>query len=108
MNTKTLVTLTLEGSAPVQGAAGSTLLELAEEGGIEIEHACGGACACSTCHVIVVEGEENLSPTEEDEEDRLDQAEGLTLHSRLACQARILRGAATVRVPSSNRANSYH
>jgi len=51
---------------------------------IKLEHNCGGSCACTTCHVVVREGEENLSTMEQDEEDRLDTAEGLTLHSRSA------------------------
>jgi 2Fe-2S ferredoxin len=48
--------------------------------------------------VIVREGEQNLSPMEQDEEDRLDTAEGLTLHSRLGCQA-IVRGDVVVEIP---------
>ena len=48
--------------------------------------------------MIVREGEENLSEMEEDEEDRLDMAEGLTIHSRLGCQA-VVRGDVTVEIP---------
>jgi 2Fe-2S ferredoxin len=48
--------------------------------------------------VVVREGEENLSPMEQDEEDRLDTAEGLTLHSRLGCQA-VVRGHVVVEIP---------
>ena len=44
------------------------------------------------------EGEQNLSAMEQDEEDRLDTAEGLTLHSRLGCQA-IVRGDVVVEIP---------
>ena len=65
---------------------------------VHLEHACGGKCACTTCHVIVKEGEENLSEMAEDEEDRLDTAEGLTIHSRLGCQA-VVRGDVVVEVP---------
>ncbi len=68
------------------GLPGS-LLQIALENGIEIDHACGGVCACSTCHVIVRSGEESLPEPTEAEEDMLDNAPGLTLHSRLACQA---------------------
>ena len=68
------------------GRPGS-LLDIALANDIHLEHNCGGSCACTTCHVIVREGEDNLSPMEPDEEDRLDTAEGLTLHSRLGCQA---------------------
>ena len=79
------------------GKPGS-LLDIALAHGIELEHNCGGSCACTTCHVIVREGEANLSDMEEDEEDRLDTAEGLTIHSRLGCQA-VVRGDVTVEVP---------
>ncbi len=65
---------------------------------VHLEHACGGKCACTTCHVIVKEGEENLSEMQPDEEDRLDMAEGLTLHSRLGCQA-VVNGDVVVEIP---------
>jgi 2Fe-2S ferredoxin len=55
--------------------------------GVEIDHACGGVCACSTCHVIVREGFETLSEGTEEEDDQLEKAPGLTPKSRLACQA---------------------
>lgn len=79
------------------GKPGS-LLDIALAHGIELEHNCGGSCACTTCHVIVREGAENLSEMQEDEEDRLDMAEGLTIHSRLGCQA-VVRGDVVVEVP---------
>lgn len=79
------------------GRPGS-LLDIALAHDIPLEHNCGGSCACTTCHVIVREGEANLSPMEQDEEDRLDTAEGLTLHSRLGCQA-IVRGDVVVEIP---------
>jgi 2Fe-2S ferredoxin len=79
------------------GKPGS-LLDIALANGIDLEHNCGGSCACTTCHVIVKEGEENLSEMAEDEEDRLDTAEGLTIHSRLGCQA-VVRGDVTVEIP---------
>jgi 2Fe-2S ferredoxin len=80
------------------GKPGS-LLDIALANGIELEHNCGGSCACTTCHVIVREGAENLSEMAEDEEDRLDTAEGLTLHSRLGCQA-VVQGDVIVEIPS--------
>jgi ferredoxin, 2Fe-2S len=80
------------------GKPGS-LLDIALANGIELEHNCGGSCACTTCHVIVREGAENLSEMAEDEEDRLDLAEGLTIHSRLGCQA-VVRGDVVVEIPS--------
>jgi 2Fe-2S ferredoxin len=79
------------------GKPGS-LLDIALANDIELEHNCGGSCACTTCHVIVKEGAENLSEMQEDEEDRLDTAVGLTIHSRLGCQA-VVRGDVVVEVP---------
>ncbi|HYB40201.1 MAG TPA: 2Fe-2S iron-sulfur cluster-binding protein [Candidatus Methylomirabilis sp.] len=79
------------------GRPGS-LLDIALAHGIELEHNCGGSCACTTCHVVVREGEEHLSTMEQDEEDRLDTAEGLTLHSRLGCQA-VVKGDVVVEIP---------
>ena len=54
---------------------------------IHLEHACGGNCACTTCHVIVKQGFNILSEASEQEEDLLDKAPGLTPTSRLGCQA---------------------
>ena len=69
------------------GKPGS-LLDVALHHNVSMEHNCGGNCACTTCHVVVKERDENnLSPMESDEEDRLDTAQGLTLRSRLGCQA---------------------
>jgi ferredoxin, 2Fe-2S len=78
------------------GLKGS-LLDIALNYGIPLQHACGGNCACTTCHVIVKQGEENLSEMEDDEEDRLYLADGLTLHSRLGCQA-VVKGDVTVKI----------
>lgn len=66
---------------------------------VVLEHACGGHCACTTCHVIVKAGEEYLSESEESEEDMLDRAPGLTPSSRLGCQAVIEAGQITVLIP---------
>jgi 2Fe-2S ferredoxin len=79
-----------------------SLLDVAINFGIQLEHACGGSCACTTCHVIVKNGDGNLSPAEDDELDRLEMAPGLTLHSRLGCQA-VVQGDVTVEIPSWNR-----
>ena len=67
------------------GRKGS-LLEIALGHGIEIDHACGGVCACSTCHVIVKQGLESCPEATDEELDQLDNAPGLTPRSRLACQ----------------------
>lgn len=81
-----------------------TLLELAMEHGIGIEHACGGVCACSTCHVHVEQGMEHLSEETEAEMDRVEEAPGLSRFSRLSCQCEIKgNGPIVVRVPAWNR-----
>ncbi len=74
--------------APFQhdGQPGS-ILDVLLGHGIPLEHACGGNCACTTCHVIVKQGYDKLSEPEEREEDLLDRAPGLTPTSRLGCQA---------------------
>jgi 2Fe-2S ferredoxin len=79
-----------------------SLLDIAMNLGVHLEHACGGSCACTTCHVIVTEGEKNLSEAEDDELDRLEMAAGLTLRSRLGCQA-VVKGDVTVEIPGWNR-----
>jgi len=85
------------------GRPGS-ILDLAGRAGVEIDHACGGVCACSTCHVIVREGFATLHAATDDEEDMLDQAPGLEITSRLACQA-VPNGSQdlVVEVPGWNR-----
>jgi 2Fe-2S ferredoxin len=75
-------------AAPFQhdGRPGS-ILDVLLAHGVALEHACGGNCACTTCHVIVRGGGQTLSPAEESEDDLLDKAPGLTPTSRLGCQA---------------------
>ncbi len=73
----------------VEAEIGDSILELAERNGIDLDHACGGVCACSTCHIKVSVGAEHLTEASEDEEDQLDSARDLGLTSRLGCQARI-------------------
>jgi len=67
------------------GQKGS-ILEIALGHGVAIDHACGGVCACSTCHVVVKEGLESCPEATDEELDQLDNAPGLTPRSRLACQ----------------------
>lgn len=88
----------------VKGGLGESLLEVALDAGINIEHSCGGVCACSTCHVYVEKGMEHLSEATEAEEDRVEEAPALQRNSRLSCQCEILtKGEITVRVPAWNR-----
>jgi len=83
------------------GKRGS-LLDVALNFGLPLEHACGGNCACTTCHVVVKQGEGNLTPMDDEEADRLDLAADLTLHSRLGCQC-VVTGDVVVEIPAWNR-----
>lgn len=88
----------------LMAAKGEHLLEVAMEAGINIEHACGGVCACSTCHVYVEEGMDLLSEATEAEDDRVEEAPDIRRNSRLSCQCEILKpGRIVVRVPAWNR-----
>ena len=68
-----------------------SFLDVAKHFHVPLEHACGGSCACTTCHVIVKTGMQNLSEMEDNEADRLDTAWDLTTQSRLGCQA-VIKG----------------
>ena len=85
------------------GQPGS-ILDIALGHGIEMEHTCGGVCACSTCHSIIRQGLASCSEATEDEEDQLEEAPGLTIQSRLSCQC-VPDGTmdVVVEVPSWNR-----
>jgi len=84
----------------VEVSAGTAVLDAALDNNIKINHNCGGNCACSTCHIIVEKGFETLSPASEDETDMLDEADGLTKTSRLACQVK-LQTDLIVRIPKA-------
>ena len=83
------------------GKKGS-LLDIALNNGLQLEHACGGSCACTTCHVVAKQGLNNLSEMEDDEMDRVEQAADFQLNSRLGCQA-VVKGDVTVHIPDWNR-----
>lgn len=71
----------------VEAPIGLSVLEIAHSNEIDLEGACEGSLACSTCHVIVENDYfDKLEPASEDEEDMLDLAFGLTHTSRLGCQ----------------------
>jgi ferredoxin, 2Fe-2S len=78
---------------------GTSILQAARQAHAPEGDACGGVCACSTCHVYVEQGAELLSPAQENEEDILDKAFDVRINSRLGCQAKILReGTLVVRI----------
>ena len=82
-----------------EGTSGKSLLDNLLAQGVEVEHACEKSCACTTCHVIVREGFDSLSPSTEDEDDLLDRAWGLTPVSRLSCQAMVDDARLVVEIP---------
>lgn len=90
----------------VDAPLGLSVLEIAHRNDIDIEGACEGSLACSTCHIIVdPEWYELLKEASEDEEDMLDLAFGLTTTSRLGCQIVMTEelDGLTVRLPANTR-----
>ncbi|MBV8336720.1 MAG: ferredoxin family 2Fe-2S iron-sulfur cluster binding protein [Alphaproteobacteria bacterium] len=90
----------------VDAPVGASVLQVARRNDIDIEGACEGSLACSTCHVIVdPEWYDVLQEASEDEEDMLDLAFGLTRTSRLGCQIIITEelDGLTVQLPAATR-----
>jgi 2Fe-2S ferredoxin len=77
---------------------GDTILDVAEDHDIHLNHNCGAVCACSTCHVYVESGEEYLREIIDREEDFIDRARNPRLESRLGCQCEILEPDAEIEV----------
>ena len=65
---------------------GKSILDLAHDNNIELQHNCGGVCGCSTCHIYVEKGMDSLPEIEDNEEDFIDRAIDPRINSRLACQ----------------------
>ncbi|KAJ4404186.1 mitochondrial matrix iron-sulfur protein [Didymella pomorum] len=88
-------------------SAGDNLLDIAQANDLEMEGACGGSCACSTCHVIVEDEAkyEAMEEPDDDENDMLDLAFGLTETSRLGCQVKMSKelDGLVVKLPSMTR-----
>ncbi|CAI7616621.1 unnamed protein product [Penicillium palitans] len=91
----------------LQVAEGDNLLDIAQANDLEMEGACGGSCACSTCHVIVDDPDtfDKMEEPSDDENDMLDLAFGLTETSRLGCQVIMTKDldGLVVRLPSMTR-----
>jgi len=88
-------------------SAGDNLLDIAQAHDIDMEGACGGSCACSTCHIIITDAaryDQLPEPTDE-ENDMLDMAPGLTETSRLGCQVVMTKelDGLQVKLPSMTR-----
>ncbi|KAF1991145.1 ferredoxin [Aulographum hederae CBS 113979] len=88
-------------------ADGDNLLDIAQANDLEMEGACGGSCACSTCHVIVSDPDyyDKMAEPDDDENDMLDLAFGLTETSRLGCQVKMSKelDGLEVKLPSVTR-----
>jgi ferredoxin, 2Fe-2S len=80
-----------KGYGEVVVPVGTSILQAAQKVGAPEGYACGGVCACSTCHVYVTRGRELLSEQEDEEADILDKAFDVRMNSRLGCQSVIAR-----------------
>jgi ferredoxin, 2Fe-2S len=86
-----VATVRFKGYGEVEVPLGTSVLEAAQKVGAPEGFACGGVCACSTCHVYVLTGTELLSEQEDEEADILDKAFDVRATSRLGCQSRIVK-----------------
>jgi ferredoxin, 2Fe-2S len=85
-------------SKTVTAESGYSILEITEEHDVHLNHNCGGVCACSTCHVYVLRGEESLEEISDKEEDFIDRARNPRIESRLACQCVITDDDAVIEI----------
>ena len=83
----------------IEAKSGESICNILIKNGIHIEHACDQVCACTTCHVIIREGYNSITPSEENEDDMLDKAWGLCSQSRLSCQALVGDKDLTIEIP---------
>lgn len=83
----------------------TSILEITEEHNIHLNHNCGGVCACSTCHVYVLEGADFLEEISDKEEDFIDRAINPRLESRLGCQCILLDadGEIKIEIPDQSK-----
>jgi 2Fe-2S ferredoxin len=82
-----------------EASEGTVLCRALLAQGVAIEHACELSCACTTCHVIVRTGFDSLRPSEEQEDDMLDRAWGLSAQSRLSCQVLVAGEDLVIEIP---------
>ena len=85
--------------AMFEAEPGMTICDAALANGIEIEHACEKSCACTTCHIYIREGFDELAESTEEEDDLLDKAWGLEPDSRLSCQATVGTSDMVIEIP---------
>lgn len=83
-------------------AAGEDVLDVVLDNGIELQHNCGGVCGCSTCHIYVNKGMDNIQEISDKEEDFIDRAVRPKITSRLACQCIVLDGDIEITIPDQS------
>lgn len=93
-----------EGKEPIELpiAEGESVLDVALDNDIELQHNCGGVCGCSTCHIYVLNGMDNIQEISDKEEDFIDRAVNPKITSRLGCQCVIIDGNIEVMVPNQS------
>jgi len=84
-------------------AEGESVLDVCLENGIELQHNCGGVCGCSTCHVYVNRGMDNIQEISDKEEDFIDRAVNPRINSRLGCQCILIDGDIEVTLPNQSQ-----
>lgn len=85
--------------ALLEAEEGTTICDALLANHIDIEHACEKSCACTTCHVYIREGFDDLEESTEEEDDYLDKAWGLDPDSRLSCQAKVAKTNLVIEIP---------
>jgi len=86
-----MATVRFKGYGEAEVPLGTSILKAAQSIDAPEGYACGGVCACSTCHVYVTKGAELLSEQEDEEADILDKAFDVRAQSRLGCQSKIVK-----------------
>jgi len=86
---------------------GQSLLELALRNDIELHHNCGGVCACTTCHLYIEKGMDNIDGISDREEDFIDRAVNPRLNSRLGCQSLLMEGDGEIEVVLSDQTQFF-
>ncbi len=84
-------------------AEGESVLDVCLENGIELQHNCGGVCGCSTCHVYITGGMDNIQEISDKEEDFIDRAVNPRITSRLGCQCVVIDGDISVTIPDQSQ-----
>jgi len=84
-------------------AVGENVLDVCLDNGINLQHNCGGVCGCSTCHVYINKGENNVQEISDKEEDFIDRAISPRINSRLACQCIMIDGDIEVTIPDQSQ-----